>query len=148
VPGAVVAAGGLVSLVFAVGEAASHGWTSAIVTGLLITAGVLLTMFVWTQRRARSPLLPLRIVLDRNRGGAHLAITFTAAGMHGLFLFLTFYLQVVRHYSPVGAGLAFLPLSAAILVSSTVVSSRLSLLGAGVLVAAILINAGKPGTSR
>jgi EmrB/QacA subfamily drug resistance transporter len=125
-PGAVLAAGGLLSLVFAVSEAASHGWTSALVVGLLITAGALLTVFVWAEGRAASPLLPLRVVLDRNRGGAYLAVAFTVAGMYGLFLFLTFYLQVVRHYSPVGAGLAFLPLSAAVLVSSTVISSRLS----------------------
>jgi MFS family permease len=86
----------------------------------------MLAAFAWTQRRAASPLLPLRIVLDRNRGGAYLAVAFAVAGIYGLFLFLTFYLQVVRHYSPVGTGLAFLPLSAAILVSSTMISSRLS----------------------
>jgi len=126
VPGAVLAGGGLLSLVLAVSEAASHGWTSTLVVGLLITAGVLLTAFVWVQNRVASPLLPLRIVLDRNRGGAYLAVTFTVAGMYGLFLFLTFYLQVVRHYSPVSAGLGFLPLSAAVLLSSTVISSRLS----------------------
>ena len=124
--GAVLAAGGLLSLVFAVSEAASRGWTSVLVVGLLITAGALLSVFVWVEGRATSPLLPLRVVLDRNRGGAYLAVAFTVAGMYGLFLFLTFYLQVVRHYSPVGAGLAFLPLSAAVLVSSTVISSRLS----------------------
>lgn len=126
VPGAVLAAGGLLSLVLAVSEAASDGWSSTVVIGLLIAAGALLTAFAWVQARGASPLLPPRIVLDRNRGGAYLAIAFTVAGMYGLFLFLTFYLQVVRHYSPVSAGLAFLPLSAAILFSSSVISSRLS----------------------
>jgi len=126
VPGAMLAAGGLLTLVLAVSEAASRGWTSTAVIGLLVTSGVLLTGFVWVQRRAAAPLLPLRIVLDRNRGGAYLAVAFAVAGMYGLFLFLTFYLQVVRHYSPIGAGLAFLPLSAAILVSSTLIAGRLS----------------------
>jgi hypothetical protein len=69
--------------------------------------------FVLQESRSSSPLLPLRIVLDRNRGGADLTVAFTIAAMFGAFLFLTYYLQVVLGYSPVQAGLAFLPLTLA-----------------------------------
>ena len=74
---------------------------------------MLLIAFVLREARTRSPLLPLWIVLDRNRGGAYLAAALAIAGMFGAFLFLTYYLQVVLRYSPLQAGLAFLPLTVA-----------------------------------
>jgi EmrB/QacA subfamily drug resistance transporter len=125
VPGVILAGGGLVSVVYACAEAVVRGWRAPPVLGLLAAGAVLLAAFVVVETRVAAPLLPLRIVLDRNRGGAYLAVAFTVAGLFGLFLFLTFYLQVVQRYSPVRAGLAFLPLSAAVLVSSGAIASRL-----------------------
>ena len=113
IPGVVFVTGGLVALVYACTEAASSGWRSGWVIGFLLASFVLLGAFVVREARTDSPLLPLRIVLDRNRGGASLAAAFAIAGMFGAFLFLTYYLQVVLRYSPLQAGLAFLPLTVA-----------------------------------
>jgi MFS family permease len=125
VPGVILGGGGLVSVVYACAEAVGSGWRAPFVLGLLVTGAALLTAFVVVETRVAAPLLPMRILLDRNRGGAYLAVALTVAGMFGLFLFLTFYLQVVLRYSPVRAGLAFLPLSAAVLASSGGIASRL-----------------------
>ena len=113
IPGVIFATGGLVALVYACTEAVSSGWGSATVIGFLVGSALLLIAFVVREARAENPLLPLRIVLDRNRGGAYLAAAFAVAGMFGAFLFLTYYLQVVLRYSPLQAGLAFLPLTVA-----------------------------------
>ena len=113
IPGVIFATGGLVALVYACTDAVSSGWGSATVIGFLVGSVLLLIAFVVREARADNPLLPLRIVLDRNRGGAYLAAAFAVAGMFGAFLFLTYYLQVVLRYSPLQAGLAFLPLTVA-----------------------------------
>src|SRR5439155_21866424 len=112
-PGVVLATSGLVALVYGCTQAVSAGWGSGTVAGLLVTSAALLIGFVIREARAASPLLPLWIVLDRNRGGAYLAAALAIAGMYGAFLFLTYYLQVVLRYSPLQAGLAFLPLTVA-----------------------------------
>jgi len=112
-PGVVFATGGLVALVYACTEAVLTGWRSSTVIGFLLASAVLLCAFVVREARASAPLLPLQIVLDRNRGGAYLAAAFVIAGMFGAFLFLTYYLQVVLRYTPLQAGLAFLPLTLA-----------------------------------
>jgi EmrB/QacA subfamily drug resistance transporter len=126
VPGAVLATGGLVALVFACTEAVGHGWASSRVVTLLAAAAALLALFVARQARADQPLLPLRIVRDRNRAGAYTAMALALAGMLGLLLFLTYYLQVVLHYSPIKAGLAFLPLSAAVQIGAGGIAARLA----------------------
>jgi EmrB/QacA subfamily drug resistance transporter len=112
-PGVLFATGGLVALVYGCTEAVSSGWGSGRVLGFLLASAVLLIAFVVREARTDAPLLPLPIVLDRNRGGAFLAAAFAIAGMFGAFLFLTYYLQVVLRYSPLQAGLAFLPLTIA-----------------------------------
>jgi EmrB/QacA subfamily drug resistance transporter len=112
-PGVVFATGGLVALVYACTQAATSGWRSSTVIGFLVVSAVLLFAFVLREARTSAPLLPLQIVLDRNRAGAYLAVAFAIAGMFGAFLFLTYYLQVVLRYSPLQAGLAFLPLTLA-----------------------------------
>src|SRR5205814_133158 len=89
------------------------------------TAIAAFALFVWRERRTPSPLLPLRIVADRNRGGAYLTVTLVIAGMFGAFLFLTYYFQVVLHYTPFQAGLAFLPLVVAQQAGSWLIASRL-----------------------
>ena len=75
-------------------------------------------MFVWWQARSANPLLPPRVVLDRNRGGAYLAVLIVGAGMFGIFLYLTYYLQQTLGYSPIVSGLAFLPMIAMVVVAA------------------------------
>jgi MFS family permease len=123
--GAVLATGGLVALVYGCSQAVRRGWTSAPVLGLLVLAVALLALFALLESKRDAPLLPLPIVLDRNRAGAYLAIFVAVASMFGLFLFLTYYLQVVLGYSPVQAGLAFLPMTAATFVGSGAIATRL-----------------------
>ena len=84
---------------------------------------MLLTGFVLIQRSSDHPLLPLRVVLDRNRGGAFAAIGVVGAGMFGVFLFLTYYLQQTLGFSPVETGLAFLPMVGALMLTSTITST-------------------------
>jgi hypothetical protein len=97
-------------LVYGFSNAALHGWGATTTYGFLITGAVLLAGFAVWQGRAEHPLLPPRVVLDRNRGGAYLAILIVGAGMFGIFLFLTYYMQESLGYSPVVSGLAFLPM--------------------------------------
>ena len=113
IPGALLATGTLAALVYGCTRAVTDGWRSTTVVAALGASLVLMIAFVFQESRSSSPLLPLRIVLDRNRGGADLTVAFTIAAMFGAFLFLTYYLQVVLGYSPVQAGLAFLPLTLA-----------------------------------
>jgi predicted MFS family arabinose efflux permease len=77
------------------------------------------------QRRVAHPLLPLRVMLDRNRGGAYLAVLVTFLSVFALFFFLTYYLQGVLGYSPARTGLAFLPLPLALVISSAIANARL-----------------------
>jgi len=124
-PGTVLVVAGLVAIVYGLSEAETKGW-GAPTTDVLLPAGVvLLAVFVLVERRVQHPLLPLRIVLNRFRGGAYLAIGLSAIGVFGIFLFLTYYLQLTLGYSPVKAGLAFLPMIAGIMASSTTSSGVL-----------------------
>ncbi|MEU7044386.1 MFS transporter [Streptomyces varsoviensis] len=125
VPGAVLGCGGLVAIVYGCSEAQPRGWDDALVLGLLVGGLALLAAFAWWQSRAPSPLLPLHIVRDRNRAGAFATMGLAVIAMFGMFLFMTYYLQVVLGYSPVKTGMAFLPMTAAIIVGSTQISARL-----------------------
>ena len=125
VPGVLLGCGGLVAIVYGFSEAQPRGWSDPLVLTLLFGGVVLLAIFVWWQSRAQNPLLPLHIVKDRNRAGCFLTMGLAVIGMFGLFLFMTYYLQVVLAYSPVRTGLAFLPMTAAIIVGSTQISARL-----------------------
>ena len=120
VPGVVTVSSGMFCLVYGFSNAALHSW-SATSTWAFLAAGVaLLVVFAYWQTRASHPLLPPRVVLDRNRGGAYLAILIVGAGMFGIFLFLTYYMQVSLGYSPVVSGLAFLPMVGCIAVAANV----------------------------
>ncbi|WP_280894970.1 MULTISPECIES: MFS transporter [unclassified Streptomyces] len=125
VPGVLLGCGGLVAIVYGFSEAQPRGWSDPLVVALIAGGVVLLAGFVWWQSRAPHPLLPLHIVKDRNRAGCFLTMGLAVIGMFGLFLFMTYYLQVVLAYSPVRTGLAFLPMTAAIIVGSTQISARL-----------------------
>ena len=130
-PGALLVTGGLAALVYGFTEAAREGagWLAPTTLGLLAAALILLAAFVVVEARTAYPLLPLRVVLDRDRGGAFLASVLIGAGMFGTLLFLTFYFQVNLGYEPVRAGLAFLPFSVGIVFASGLASSLLPRLG-------------------
>ncbi|MGY5105757.1 MFS transporter [Streptomyces sp. IBSBF 2390] len=118
VPGTVLVASGLFSLVYGFSNAESHDWGSPLTWGFLIAGGLLLTAFAWWQTRAAHPLLPLRILLDRDRAASFLAVLITGAGMFGVFLFLTYYLQLNLGFSPTKTGVAFLPMVGALMVAA------------------------------
>ncbi|NUU24642.1 MAG: MFS transporter [Streptomycetaceae bacterium] len=124
-PGLALATSGLFAIVYALSKAESKGWDSPLIVGLLVGGSVLLTAFVYVESRVDQPLLPLRVVLNRTRGGAYTAIALGVIGMFGLFLFLTFYLQTVKGYSPVRAGCAFLPMSVGVVISGGGITPRL-----------------------
>jgi EmrB/QacA subfamily drug resistance transporter len=125
VPGALLGCGGLVALVYGFSEAEPRGWSSPFVLVLLVAGVLLLAAFVWWQSRAGSPLLPLRLVKDRVRAGSLATMGLATIGMFGVFLFLTYYLQVVLGYPPVRTGLAFVPISAGIVIGATQIAARL-----------------------
>ncbi len=118
IPGALLASGGMFCLVYGFSNAARHTWSTPSTYGFLAAGGVLLVVFALWQGRAAHPLLPPRVVLDRNRGGAYLSMLIAAAGLFGTFLFLTYYLQQTLGYSPLVTGVAFLPISAGLIFAS------------------------------
>lgn len=120
VPGAVAVTVGLFALVYGFSQAEPRGWLDGVTLGFLAAGVIVLALFVVIERRVSHPLLPLRIVLDRNRGSSYLSVLIAGAGMFGVFLFLTYYLQLTLHYSPVVTGVAYLPMVAAIVIASTV----------------------------
>jgi EmrB/QacA subfamily drug resistance transporter len=131
VPGAVLATAGLVSLVYGFTEAAKPdvGWTAPSTLGFLGAAAVLLLAFLVVESRVQNPMLPLWIIRDRNRGGAYLVFLLVGAGIFAMFLFLTFYMQVVLGYSPLKSGFAFLPFSGGIILAAGVVAQLLPRVG-------------------
>ena len=143
IPGALTASAGLFALVFGLTRAESDGWGDPVTLGFLIGSAVLLAAFVALQRRVANPLLPLRVVTDRDRGASFLAIGTASAGLFGLFLFLTFYLQDTKGFTALETGLAFLPLSFSIAPTVGIVSTRLlPRTGARPLVPAGMLTAG------
>ncbi|WP_394431655.1 MFS transporter [Streptomyces sp. SGAir0957] len=144
IPGVLLSTLGLVSLVYGFTRAESNGWSDATTVGLFVAAAVLLVAFVAVEARVKHPLLPLRVVADRNRGGVYASLGLAVIAMFGLFLFLTYYLQVQKGFSPVKTGFAFLPMIAGMITGSTQIGARLMtrvsprlLMGPGFLLAAL-----------
>jgi EmrB/QacA subfamily drug resistance transporter len=127
IPGAILGTAGLVALVYGFTQAAKTGigWLSVEVISYLVGAVILLVAFVLVELRSSSPLLPMRVVLDRNRGGSYLASLLIFAGLFAMFLFLSYYFQYNLGYSALTSGIAFLPFSIGIVVTSVVVSALL-----------------------
>jgi len=123
-PGTLAASSGLFALVFGLARAESDGWGEPVTTAFLAASAVLLATFVALQGRVANPLLPLRVVADRNRGASFLAIGTASAGIFGVFLFLTFYLQNTKGFTALETGLAFLPLSFSIAPTVGVISTK------------------------
>jgi EmrB/QacA subfamily drug resistance transporter len=124
VPGTLTATSGLFALVYGFSNSETHSWGHPVTIAMLGIAAVLLSAFVVIEARAEHPLLPLRIVADRIRGGAYLAIGIAGIAMFGVFLFLTYYLQQTKGFTPIQTGLAFLPMTAAIMITATSVNIR------------------------
>jgi len=144
IPGTLAVSTGLFALVFGLARAESEGWGDPVTVGALIGSAVLLGAFVALQRRVANPLLPLRVVADRNRGASFLAIGTASSALFGIFLFLSFYLQDTRGMTALETGLAFLPLSFSIAPTVAIVSTRVlprtgprPLVPAGMLTAAV-----------
>jgi EmrB/QacA subfamily drug resistance transporter len=144
IPGVVLSTLGLVALVYGFTRAESKGWSDSVTVTMFVASVVLLAAFVLTEAKVKSPLLPLRVLTERNRGGVYLSLGLAVIAMFGLFLFLTYYLQIVEGYSPVKTGFAFLPMIAGMIVGSTQIGARLMtrvpprlLMGPGFLLAAV-----------
>ncbi|MFJ3337747.1 MFS transporter [Streptomyces sp. NPDC086766] len=125
IPGVVLSTLGLVALVYGFTRAESDGWGDSVTVGMFVGSALLLAAFVFVESKIKAPLLPLRVVTERNRGGVYLSLGLAIIAMFGLFLFLTYYLQVVKGYSPVKTGFAFLPMIAGMITGSTQIGARL-----------------------
>src|SRR5579859_4685442 len=140
--GAVLACAAPFAIVFGFSHALTAGWTDALTLGSIVCGVVLLAGFVTAERRVPHPLLPLRVVLNRARGGAYVAVGISGIAIFGTFLFLSFYLQVVKGNSPLTTGLLFLPMTACILISSNLSSNiNIGLGPRGLIAAGMLLSA-------
>ncbi len=118
IPGVLGVSGALFCLVYGFSNAATHNWHTPSTYGFLAAGVLLFVLFAVWQTRAANPLLPPRVVLDRNRGTAYLSMLIASCGMFGTFLFLTYYLQQNLGYTPVVTGVAFLPIVGGIALSA------------------------------
>ena len=130
VAGAVSVTAGLIALVFGIVRSATVGWGSAEVIGILALAAVLLIAFVVIEHRSAEPLVRLSIFSVRTVRGANVAMLVVACGLFAMFFFNTLFVQRVLGYSPLQAGLAFLPFTAGIIVGSVVAQQLIPRLGA------------------
>ncbi|GAA1410091.1 MFS transporter [Catellatospora coxensis] len=144
VPGAVLGTLGLLSLIYGLGEAANLGWSSPVIIGALLLGALLLATFAVVESKVSAPLLPLRVLTNRNSGGAFLAMAVSAFCMLGMFLGMTYQLQSVMGYKPIQAGLAFLAYIVTAAIYSTQVAPKLLLrvrpgmmISAGLVVSAV-----------
>jgi EmrB/QacA subfamily drug resistance transporter len=123
-PGTFTASLGLFALVFGFSNSETHSWTAPLTIISLALAVVLLTSFVVIESRVKDPLLPLRVVSDRTRAGSYLAIGISGIALFAVFLFLTYFLQQTKGFTPIQSGLAFLPMTVAIVVTAASVNIR------------------------
>jgi EmrB/QacA subfamily drug resistance transporter len=128
-PGAAAVTGGLFLLVYGFTTAGTDGWGAPLTVALLAGAAILIGLFVMIELRSQHPLLPLRVILDRNRGGAFLASLLVGSALLGTFLFLTYFFQGTLHYSALKTGFAFLPFSGGIILGAGVASRFLPRFG-------------------
>jgi EmrB/QacA subfamily drug resistance transporter len=128
--GAVAVTSGLVVLVYAIVKAQAWGFGSGRTLGLAAVAAALLAGFVWIEGHSKAPLVRLGIFRTRSLTGANAVMTLVAAGMFSMFFFVTLYVQDVLGYSPLKAGLAFLPVTAGIMVGAGLAQQGIKRLGA------------------
>jgi EmrB/QacA subfamily drug resistance transporter len=120
--GALTSTFGMVGIVLGLVEAGASGWTDPVTVAALVGGALLLRAFVSIERRAEEPIMPLRLLTDRTRSVANVSRGLVYAGMYGSFFFLGQFLQDVGGYSPLRAGISFLPVPASVFLSSQVVS--------------------------
>jgi MFS family permease len=144
--GALTSTAGMVSLVYGIIRAAADGWGNPVTLAALTAAAVLLAGFVWRESRAQQPITPLRLFADRRRAGSYLTRLLIVAGMFGMFFFLTQFVQEILGFSPLRAGISFLPMTAALFGVSRLAPRLVSRFRtgylAGVLGPLVLIGAG------
>lgn len=129
VAGALTSTGGMVSLVYGFIRASEDGWSDGIALGSFAAAVILLALFAVIERKAADPITPLKMFADRNRSGTYLIMLTLAAALFGMFFFIVIFVQDVLGYSPIKAGLAFLPISASIVVGAGLSQRLLPVLG-------------------
>ncbi|MFE0777304.1 MFS transporter [Streptomyces sp. NPDC058861] len=123
--GALTSTIGMVALVYGFIRAADKGWRDPYTIGSFVAAVVFLAAFILVERRSQQPITPLRMFADRNRSGTYAMMLCLAAAIFGMFFFLTLFVQQVLGFSPLRAGLAFLPVSAIIAVGAGLTSNLL-----------------------
>jgi EmrB/QacA subfamily drug resistance transporter len=129
IPGAVTSTLGLVSLVYGITQAGELGWSDPATIMWFGAAVALLATFFVIESRTSHPLLPMHILLNRNRGASYLTSFIVGAGLFGMFLFLAYFFQGILQYSPVRAGLLFLPFSVGVGISAGIASQALPRFG-------------------
>ncbi|MFF9718196.1 MFS transporter [Streptomyces sp. NPDC014603] len=141
--GAFTSTAGMVLLVYGFIRAAQDGWRDPLTLASFAAAVVLLVLYIMVEKRSRQPITPLHMFADRNRAGTYGIMLCLAAAMFGMFFFLTLFVQNVLGFSPLQAGVAFLPVSAVIAVGAGLTSRFLPvygpkpfMVGGGVLAAA------------
>jgi len=125
IAGVAAASAGFFCLVYGFSNAESHGWSASLTIAAFTASAVLLASFPLIEHRARHPLLPLRIVADRSRGGAYASMAVVGAALFSVFLFMTYYMQQILHFSPVKTGLGFLPLTGAVIVVAPLAQTKI-----------------------
>jgi EmrB/QacA subfamily drug resistance transporter len=143
IPGAITVTLGLVSLVYGFSQAANHGWLNSSTYQYFIIAAVLLVIFFILETKVKNPLLPLRVLNERNRGGSYVGALLVGTGLFAMFLFLSIYFQTFLHYSSLRSGFAFLPFSAGVIIFAGVASQLLPKFGPRpLMVVGLLMGAG------
>lgn len=128
-PGAALATGGLMSLVYGLSKAPNDGWDSSAVWGFIAAGLALIAAFIWHENRTKQPLMPLKIFKIRNVAGANAAFVVIACTLFSMFFFLTLYVQTVLNYSPVKTGVSFLPVTFIVAVFSGIVANLVAKIG-------------------
>jgi EmrB/QacA subfamily drug resistance transporter len=145
VPGAITGTGGLLAIVYGLTHAGSHGWTDGQTLGFLIGGLVLLGIFAFIETRVEHPLLPFRIFANQTRAASFVAMCLLPAAMFAMFYYLSQYVQLVKGFTPLHTGVAFLPFCVGMVLAATIASNLVSrfspriLAGVGTLIAAIAL---------
>ncbi|WP_137992879.1 MFS transporter [Streptomyces vilmorinianum] len=129
IAGALTSTLGMASLVYGFIRASEEGWRDPLTIGSFIAAVILLAAFAIVESRAREPITPLRMFADRNRSGTYVIMLSLAAAMFGMFFFIVLFVQNVLGYSPIQSGLAFLPVTVAIVTGAGLSQRLLPVLG-------------------
>lgn len=129
IPGVITATAGLFALTYGFSQAATNGWGNVRTISLLVVAVIFLLIFIAIEAKVPNPLMPLRVVTERNRGGSYLGSLVVGAGLFSMFLFLGLYFQVILGYSPLRSGFAFLPFTGGIIFGAGIASQLLPKIG-------------------